>query len=34
MNVFFQITSNIALKKAGQSYLHVFVGCKSSQVKK
>jgi len=24
MNVFFQITSNVALKQASQSYLHVF----------
>jgi len=34
MNVFFQIISNVALKQASQSYLHVFVRWKNRQVKK
>jgi len=33
-NVHFQIASNVALKQASQSYLHVFVKGKDSQVKK
>jgi len=34
MNVFFQMTSNVALKRSSQSYLHVFVRWKNSQLKK
>jgi len=30
MNIFFQITSNVALKQASESYLHIFVRVKKT----